>query len=1150
MSGQIRFVTCLIAFSGISLAAEPLTCDRHIIIAYSIAEQSYYPERRLSHANDYLEQLLFTGGVRPGPGDSMPVNRLAAAGLSGRLYRSDDCVSFFSTGIADQDLSNLPGWQAFSRSLVRQIGSTIKPGVPEVEAREQIQRWLPRAGSIAKPFEHPLTGYVLPALFSSLPEAFAGRTLVLAVSDPAIASKSDRAADKEAVRRFAGSPAEALAERARDFFDQRFAVDSTLFQVETQEPALSIQIVEISPLHGPTPMFAPGKATIHNDTDGRWQLSWPAPRLASVSPESFRDVAQSIMSIGKKRSFEFQLAKAASNAVLTESDHSSLGSPIQLQARFWTRYTPGGEFNMYMPLFIQTMPLPLEDPWRPIPWIVLSAVMIAGAAALYWWLYQREPRIDLVGIVAEPDRSGTKDIQGKPLSDENVDGIMLRRIRWSKGATVRFTIQLRNKVEKFPQKPVRVTVTLSKRFGSGALNNAQIGFVPPDAHSKHVKMTDPDILSIHLGPAASESIHVQLILKSGEHEVPEPQYPDVLRAGFTLSLKDSHGGERQWHSGFQIEENPGLFWVAVDPGTTASCVALASGVEDPRLVDLQPHGIDEETREVMPSFVYVCRDSYEADAGGALHYTNARGEKIAYLCGESAWPHRNDANRCFHSPKRLIGYNAVRTIDYKGRLAQIDGHDAVSMIVDFLLSRVVAEQPKLALPGKINKLVVAVPNMFTPGRVQAMIKACRRPNIQRVDHIYEAEATLMYYLWSSRTLLSEENLKARKAMRAEDGERVLILDFGGSSLNLTYAVVREGGADRESRLLIEVIHRLGYQIGGNHLDWEIAQVLYDRVKAASAVLRNLPPLLSDPRELTFTDAGSRANWIKYRDSYWTQVERTKRSCSERWQNEKERAWNPFEGDFAITDLPSPKAIVEDERLQNVIRMIEEAIREMKAMCSDRWKGADTLLCSGRSIRFPEVRDRAVTTLHELSERETLGVYLSAEEQKTCVAKGAAYWASRQEVIRIHPIGTFAHYGVVRHGVGDDRTYVPLIPAGQPFDSDEKCTGKVLREEFPLNAQELIWYQVMGSDPQSIAGAAKQKHRCSRLCRMALTQLAKEPADLQLTIDKNDDFTAEARCGAEEQRETGKFVVNEVLEDQDESARWLVVPPDVHGAAAG
>ena len=139
--------------------------------------------------------------------------------------------------------------------------------------------------------------------------------------------------------------------------------------------------------------------------------------------------------------------------------------------------------------------------------------------------------------------------------------------------------------------------------------------------------------------------------------------------------------------------------------------------------------------------------------------------------------------RIFRSAKRLIGYDRENTrnsrvISTARGNVTLGGKDAVRMLIDHLLLRTATYfarlTPSSSSAPKINKVVLAVPNTFTPAKIQQM-KQCIPPSIVKVDHIYEAEAVLMYYL--------KRNPDTTGARETERGERVLVFDFGGGSAN-------------------------------------------------------------------------------------------------------------------------------------------------------------------------------------------------------------------------------------------------------------------------------------------------------------------------------------------------------------------------------
>src|SRR4029077_8870103 len=133
-----------------------------------------------------------------------------------------------------------------------------------------------------------------------------------------------------------------------------------------------------------------------------------------------------------------------------------------------------------------------------------------------------------------------------------------------------------------------------------------------------------------------------------------------------------------------------------------------------------------------------------------------------------------------------------------------------------------------------------------------------RPGL-KVEHIYEAEAVLMFYLWQSDKLNKKRASEATGLRATKRGERVLVFDFGGGSANYTYASI----CRVENSMHVTVQQRLGFALGGDHMDSAIARFILRQISSDIQV-RSLRPFddQSVPAKQLRTDLLWVANHVK------------------------------------------------------------------------------------------------------------------------------------------------------------------------------------------------------------------------------------------------------------------------------------------------
>jgi molecular chaperone DnaK (HSP70) len=1169
--GRVFTASICLAFAALTPSAE--ACARHIIVLYDSSGLVLDQPERIRRLNGHLADLLLEGSrsMQLAAGDTLDGNALSASALDEPLFRSGDCLSLYTFGMEQAVLTQrlpleraaLQFWPAFARSLIHPaVPGSLRPASVE-DARAYLQRNLPRPET-ARRYYFTLSLYSLPALLASLrADVFAARTLVVYAGGVYAAPDGMGTLDPTVLRLHAARWADVPAE-ARQSLADHFAIDYQLFRMRVGgDEGLKLQVLEVRPAERPRLAFVGGTAALSERTLGQFELSLPVLRWEATPDRApyFEVLSSGLVLRGRtNRTIELPARipwkralphlESGQRLEFTSSAVADLGREISVRSRLRVHYRAPGPYGLWLPLLIETPEITCAVAMLPTPpnWPLRAFLALLAAVGIgyVWYGCLRRPGVEALGVEKQP-RHMAADMVGssEPFSVDDARN-EYARVLWVDGGANQSGWSLRNNKARANIRTLWLRGHLMPGECDPELGAARLRLVI-DGRPGDYQPEEP--FEIELKSLERVSLSVWISLGDEQGRVPEPRFPQVWRGRFQIRLEDCRGHLLPIDGGFQIEENPGPLWVAVDPGTCGSCVALGSGPDGVELVPLQPNA-GGEARVIMQSFVYICQDSAQAQRERALTI-DKNSHTLRFLCGESAAPYAGEIERCFHSPKRLIGYEEKRAVLFDGRPVPVQGQDAVSMIVRFLLDRAQAVNSTPAPGRKINKLVVAVPNMFTPAKIQEMKTACLGGPIRRVEHIYEAEATLMYYLAKAGELLGAEGLERRADSRRGDGEYVLSFDFGGASLNLTYARIRQ--AEAEGRIQVHVLHRLGYALGGNSLDWAVGNILWEVARRAA---QNLPSPLEDPRRAKFNSIADRQAWIEKRARFRARCEEVKIECSKRWEHQRGVRWDALTGtDWAGAvrsqeDWFSADQIVEHSRMQEIYRIISEAIEGLKDLCRsrDKWHGVDTLIYSGRSVQVPLVKETARATVAEPGDGAARLQELDlGEDRKTCVARGAAFWCSQREVIELSRTETFAHYGVARLDGVFERHFVSLIRAGEAF-SEGLCTGSISNQRFQFNGGELRLYQVMGPDPQKTIASRDRKHSHSVLCEMSIEEIKRSPIkELRLSVREDDTFSVEVLCGGTRQKHTGGLKIRDLLEDQDDSARWLVVPPGTSAA---
>ena len=566
-------------------------------------------------------------------------------------------------------------------------------------------------------------------------------------------------------------------------------------------------------------------------------------------------------------------------------------------------------------------------------------------------------------------------------------------------------------------------------------------------------------------------------------------------------------------------------------------MAGGQDIHDLHTIALEDGGVDER-RYISPSLVYVCQTQQERDDKEAVH-VDIDGKQVAFWAGNKV--EADDTlpqSRVFKSAKRLLGYGNPHSLQcsYLGpEKIPIQGAHAVRALATYLVRSAEKHFEARTTDGrkpKLKKAVVAVPNSFTPAKIKQMKECCMVGSIESVEHIYEAEAVLMFYLWREEQLKrdgSQRSVEDTEKLRRAGGESVLVCDFGGGSVNFTYARVTT--SERKTR--VEVLQRLGFALGGDRFDFEIAHVLWERLRKDRTYQGHNPFKMNPTTEE-----------VELRARIWKEAELQKKKLASNRASELLRI-NNDEFSRAIRSDITQGDVTGASGIKEVFRQLSDGVAELVQLVqgenqtSKAPSGPHTLIFSGRSTRFPGVQEVISTRLEELFTGTGLVTVHLGDHAKTCVALGAAYWALQRGQVDLVPHQAFAHYGVrqTQSNRFMDFRFIPVIESGKQFQNGF-CTAEKRHLHFRLDSR-LVFYQVMGADPSAILKDEKNYSRYSILAECTINT-NDEVQKIAMTLHVKDDrFEIHVFQKNQELSGEGFYTVHDIRDEGDESSAWLL-----------
>ena len=480
---------------------------------------------------------------------------------------------------------------------------------------------------------------------------------------------------------------------------------------------------------------------------------------------------------------------------------------------------------------------------------------------------------------------------------------------------------------------------------------------------------------------------------------------------------------------FNVEKNPGSYWLAVDYGTSACAAAFGDDdkVEEV-LIDLQKplkkyiHGT-----KYIPEYIEEYGTNYLASTitlkEGKTIENPEYGENLVHLS-----PTKEDNNYPIPYLKSLIGMENLP--NFNGLFDDFEYEDTgnqvsfnkkppkVEKIVTAsyysLLSHFVQEQVHEALEkskkdrNELNKIIFTVPNSFTPKHITHIkhILSNQRFSYFKKEHttfLSESDAIACYYVHNNRKEITEK--------RATNEEHVLVYDMGAGTLDLTYFKVQTGTKKKK----VKILGKLGKTTAGNYLDYLLAKSIYDEHEE----LFQFDPTLHD------TDRGS---ILSYKKGFKKLIKDTiKPKLSTDFEYEI-----PNEGD--TENLVQEPVIGNTEDLCNAVP-IQDFISDNTHTLMENFfqlfapehgglhrKGEtslDTVIFAGRSMLFKPLQNelRSVLTDWSISNEIDFIDDLDAEELKNAVVKGALHYAllyrkHETSTVELTNSNLMARYGVL------------------------------------------------------------------------------------------------------------------------------------------
>lgn len=579
---------------------------------------------------------------------------------------------------------------------------------------------------------------------------------------------------------------------------------------------------------------------------------------------------------------------------------------------------------------------------------------------------------------------------------------------------------------------------------------------------------------------------------------------EPLPFSFEIELVSVNNGLRSFNVStrisyqFHIGPDLGNVWLGLDPGTTGSCIAIATSSDDLT--------IEKNNNEdlISPSVILIPTDKLKTSSKEEIRNVARFGHKAQAVKNES------DTMRKFVSIKKLLGYNTSYSLgtNKEGVELSVDSAFLSTLMVEKLLEQHQSfiesnkdDYPQFFENDAYNpkRAVIAIPNNFTASKIEHLrecVLDVKDSPIKELRFIYEAEAILVNYINSG-------NAK-EKEQESERGETIFIFDMGGATINTTLANVKRRRRKNDLVWEIEIISKLGYGVGGDTIDYAYLQWIYSKSDEYSILAQNNPFGAHSSMDMK----GRR----KLKDAVLELKKQTIRNYESNEENLIDRYYiaqfNGYslpmkdEGDVFVDDIKNGKNSFlyskwfEEYVYDNVRSIVGDVLYVCKKKNINH---LDTILMSGRSSHFPRIKETVESVVKSSGFEPDISL-LPLTESKSAVAKGACYYGVLNSRIILQNITINGVFGVIQKTEPNKPPlFHKLIDDGDTFDNGFKTGMAYIRESqgFTFDGGVVRFCQVMGVNPTEII-AKNEKHKYSEVATIPAQPFPVQEVQISIT----------------------------------------------------
>lgn len=558
---------------------------------------------------------------------------------------------------------------------------------------------------------------------------------------------------------------------------------------------------------------------------------------------------------------------------------------------------------------------------------------------------------------------------------------------------------------------------------------------------------------------------------------------------------------------FHTGPDLGSVWVGIDPGTTGSCIATATNANN---ITIEKDSDNKD--RITPSEISIELSKITSTREVYKQIKNT------YLFGDKSSAYKeNEDRKKFISLKKILGYKKDDEIELKkinDTPVTINSTELSTLLLSGLLDEhkkfietdPISNEPFLDKNKKFNpkRIAVAIPNNFTATKIQHLTEcfnALTDYHFEEIRFIYESEAILIHYLNTHPIDLNELN--------TPEGKVIFIFDMGGATINATLVRVSTKKIEGNLKYDISILGKLGYNIGGDTIDYAFLKWLY-RFKKDYPALEKVDPF------------GNSDSALKLRKELKSAILRVKKEIIT--NSKQKNAQMIFDraklsgknfADIDVKAITSEDGTIEKDPIyvelqkkntNNILNSeeftkyiwnnISSIVNDMISLCQKaNIHQLDTLILSGRSSLFPNVENTVVREIQKTFRIEEKQIFLYDEiTSKSAVALGACYYGTQKSTINLKNITTNCIIGVKQRTSmnNEDNKFYKLIDMGEEYITRKGDNIGYLHRQIPVHTQPefgfdgnvVNFYQIMALDT-NVINLPSEKHKYSLIANIKL-----------------------------------------------------------------